>query len=56
MATFIDIGFGVDVVQLLFSDHASGSLNSDADSLKVKSSSENFNRVSLIKSGKEIDS
>lgn len=55
MMTFVDIGFGVDVVQLLFSDVASDSLNSEQNSLEIINSSDNFNRISCNESEKEVN-
>ncbi|GEM_PF-1387200 len=46
MTSFVDIGFGVDVVQLLFKRAASDSFNSEPDALEIKDQLNNFNHIS----------
>lgn len=55
MISFVDIGFGVDVVQLLFGDTAPNSSNSKPDAVKIKDRSENFNLIACDESKEEAN-
>ena len=53
MEAFVDIGFGVDAVQLLFHGFDANSLNSDEPAVEEKKPSSRFNRLNLDARGKE---
>lgn len=53
MSAFVDIGFGVDVVQMLFNDQSSVSSNSKENDLKILNQKEEFNLISMDVQRKE---
>ncbi|MCI0466835.1 MAG: hypothetical protein L0Y57_07505 [Beijerinckiaceae bacterium] len=53
MTAFVDLGFGVDAVQLLRTLNASDSLNSGADEVEERKPLASFNRIARDPSAKE---